>query len=370
VLSTDGPPHVEVLGEEARGDHPDAVVHPALLEELAHAGVDDRVAGAPLAPGVDEPVGLGAGVVGQLRELAPQVVPGRVGLVPEDVGVELAPDQLGDVGVRRLRPPGRVRGDVGEDGARVDLAVLQRRRQPARRVEVGSVALLVVCRQPVVQERLPPLERGRLPGLEARGCVGDRVAVHVVAQPRDPLGSRRGCGSAVLVPRLGEGREDLVGRAGLVDDATRPHGIRRPGGDELAAVVGQRLLDRLVAAPAVGRRLARDVHLLGADLPREPGDDVDGVAAADHEGAASGLRQRGDRGEQPSGARGVLVEQPRVQDEDGQHVRGGVDGREQRGVVVQAQVAPEPQDRRRGRCHHEAAAAAPSRSKRTCATSR
>ncbi len=42
-----------------------------------------------------------------------------------------------------------------------------------------------------------------------------------------------------------------------------------PGGDELAPVVGEGLLDGLVAAPAVGRRLAGDVHLLGADLLRE-----------------------------------------------------------------------------------------------------
>ena len=177
-------------------------------------------------------------------------------------------------------------------------------------------------------------------------------------------------GSPVLVPGLGEGREDLVRRARLVDDATRPDGIRRPGGDELAPVVGEGLLDGLVAAAAVGRRLARDVHLLGADLLREPRDDVDGVAAPDDERAPGVLRQRRDRGEQPPGARGVVLEQPWVEDEDGQHVGGGVDGREQRRVVVQAQVAPEPQDRRRRRGHHEAAAAAPSRSNRTCATSR
>src|SRR3954462_6452966 len=56
VPGPDRPPHVEVLGEEAGRDHPHPIVHPALLEQLPHAGVDDRVAGAPLPPGVDEPV--------------------------------------------------------------------------------------------------------------------------------------------------------------------------------------------------------------------------------------------------------------------------------------------------------------------------
>ena len=254
----------------------------------------------------------------------------------------------------------------------MDLAVLQRRRQPRGRVEVGSVAFLVVCRQPVVEEALPPLQRGGLAGLERRGlrAPGEGVAAHVVAQPRDALGALGRGGAPVLVPGLRERREDLVGRAGLVDDATRPHGIRRAGGDELAPVVGEGLLDGLVAAPAVGSRLSRDVHLLGADLLRELRDDVDGVAAPDDERAPGVLRQRRDRGEQPSGARGVVLEQPGVEDEDGQHVGGGVDRREQRRVVAQAQVAPEPQDRCRRRGHQAAAAAAPSRSNRTCATSR
>ena len=44
------PVEVQVLHEEAGRDHPHPVVHPALGPELAHPGVDDRVAGAALAP--------------------------------------------------------------------------------------------------------------------------------------------------------------------------------------------------------------------------------------------------------------------------------------------------------------------------------
>ena len=53
VPRPDRPPHVQVLGEEARRDHPHPVVHPALGEQLAHPGVDDRVAGAARPPRLD-----------------------------------------------------------------------------------------------------------------------------------------------------------------------------------------------------------------------------------------------------------------------------------------------------------------------------
>ena len=45
-----GPPGVQVLGQEAGGDHPDPVVHPPLVQQLPHPGVDDRVAGPARAP--------------------------------------------------------------------------------------------------------------------------------------------------------------------------------------------------------------------------------------------------------------------------------------------------------------------------------
>jgi hypothetical protein len=43
------PVQVQVLGEERADDHPHAVVHVRLAEQLAHARVDDRVAGRPVA---------------------------------------------------------------------------------------------------------------------------------------------------------------------------------------------------------------------------------------------------------------------------------------------------------------------------------
>jgi len=39
-----------VLGQKARCDHADSIVHPASLPELAHAGIDERNAGVTTAP--------------------------------------------------------------------------------------------------------------------------------------------------------------------------------------------------------------------------------------------------------------------------------------------------------------------------------
>ena len=48
------PVEVQVLGQEGAGDQAAAVVHPARGEQLAHRRVDDGVAGAALAPGVEQ----------------------------------------------------------------------------------------------------------------------------------------------------------------------------------------------------------------------------------------------------------------------------------------------------------------------------
>ena len=47
------PVEVQVLGQERADDQAAAVVHPAAGEQLAHRRVDDREAGAALAPGVE-----------------------------------------------------------------------------------------------------------------------------------------------------------------------------------------------------------------------------------------------------------------------------------------------------------------------------
>ena len=56
------PPQMKVLDEEARDDHSHPVVHPPFSAQLAHAGIDERVAGAALSPGGERLVGVRTGV--------------------------------------------------------------------------------------------------------------------------------------------------------------------------------------------------------------------------------------------------------------------------------------------------------------------
>ena len=60
----EAPVQEQVLGEEGGGDHAAPVVHVARGVELAHGGVDDRVAGVAGGPGVEEGGGVFPGDVG------------------------------------------------------------------------------------------------------------------------------------------------------------------------------------------------------------------------------------------------------------------------------------------------------------------
>jgi hypothetical protein len=71
-------------------------VHPAGLRQLAHPGVDDRIAGAALAPGVEVLVGA---VPLEGVELGAMGVMGVGRVVQEHVGVEVAPRELAGVRV-------------------------------------------------------------------------------------------------------------------------------------------------------------------------------------------------------------------------------------------------------------------------------
>ena len=75
---------------------PSPVVHEALRRELAHAGVDDGVAGAALLPRVER-----VGVVVPVVAARPVVGPRGVGTGREDLLVEVAPAELADERARR-----------------------------------------------------------------------------------------------------------------------------------------------------------------------------------------------------------------------------------------------------------------------------
>ena len=93
------------------------------------------------------------------------------------------------------------------------------------------------------------------------------------------------------------------------------------------------------------------MQLAGARLARERRELARGVAAAHHEvGAALAQRvtQLAQAAEQEADARAggeAPTEQGVVEHEHGHDALGAAGGRRQRGMVVDAQVAPEPDDR-------------------------
>ena len=137
---------------------------------------------------------------------------------------------------------------------------------------------------------------------------------------------------------------------------TRPgcDGVRRPGAHQLDVVLGQGPGDLLVPAGPVGPVVGGDVHPLGADRARRLHDPADRVAPDDLEAVAA-ARALADRGVQR--AQRVAEVQPardagrtpqrRVEDEQGEHVAVGRRLQERR-VVAEPQIAPEPHHRR----HH------------------
>ena len=91
VFFADLPGLEEVFDEEGGGDHADAVVHSACLGELAHAGVDDGVAGFTFFPGFE------AGVVvfpGKFEEGLAKGCCLHIGEMDEEVGCEFTPKEF------------------------------------------------------------------------------------------------------------------------------------------------------------------------------------------------------------------------------------------------------------------------------------
>ena len=94
IVLTPAPVNAEVLDQEARGHHAQAVVHVAGLVDLGHRGIDQRVAGASLAPGREQRLGLAAVFPGD------RVVRGLVGAVRhmrkvrQNREIKVAPDQF------------------------------------------------------------------------------------------------------------------------------------------------------------------------------------------------------------------------------------------------------------------------------------
>ena len=147
------PVQAQVLDQKAGRDHAQPVVHIAAGIELAHGGIDQRVAGAAFAPGGKEGVGLGSRLPfdGVIRRL--EAALHHIRLVGQDLEVEVAPDQLAEPGGRpfacRGRPVlvvGRLMGEAGQLAYRHG-AKAQMDAEIAGPLEGRKVACRLVLRQ-------------------------------------------------------------------------------------------------------------------------------------------------------------------------------------------------------------------------------
>src|SRR5829696_1692806 len=260
----------QVLGQERGHHHAGPVVDPALAGELAHAGVDQWVAGATLPPG-----GQAVRVVLELEagELAARVLPGALRLVVEDIAVEVSPEQLVDEGLAVPGPAGVLGGtaptaDRGRDLARGDQPEAQIRAESRGAVAGHGVPRPPVPVDPPLREPAQPLQRQRgVRREDPDSTVHPESGPSPFAGPPPTRGTQvagdpdaAGCRERVVpgggLGGAGEGGVDAervaVARAELVEVAQVDAGHRVQG----AAVAAQRLLHRGVPAAGVRGVLA------------------------------------------------------------------------------------------------------------------
>src|SRR5262249_37877844 len=155
---------------------PHPVMHHAGVPELAHAGIDDGIAGAPVLPRLQRP---GVALPGEVVKGGLQVLLGEVRVVEQQVSAELAPAQFAQELLDAARQAAMFGGGEAGGGPalpRADLAKAQVRRQRRGAVAVGPVALARVALHAINEKGLEPGLRGLLawrPGLaQAAGPVG------------------------------------------------------------------------------------------------------------------------------------------------------------------------------------------------------
>ena len=331
VLLAAAPVDVQVLDQKARRDQPRAVVHPARRGELAHARVDDGIARAALAPGVEVLVGA---VPLDAVEVALMSV-ARVGrVVEQDVGIEVAPGELAGERVVATR--------LLLQFARGDAAEVQvwreRRRAAGQPVVVGRVAVDAVA-QPRVHSRTAGLLAARA-GLDLRQLADAQVRGH-----RDLARRAVDIPARQLLPGAPERREHRV-RLRLADVGHEVAGRAA----RLDARFAQRVLDPAVTRERIRRDVGGEIDGARAVLTRQLRQLALGRAAGHHEVPAA-LTQRGAQLVQAlvQERRSVLgrvaaAQQRVVEHEDGDDALTRVERRTQWRVIVDAQVAPEPDE--------------------------
>ena len=70
-------------------------MHPPFGRQLTHPGIDERIPGSTEAPRVKALIGERTLINFHMFHRPDQGMAGGIGLVPQDVGVELAPTQFG-----------------------------------------------------------------------------------------------------------------------------------------------------------------------------------------------------------------------------------------------------------------------------------
>ena len=212
----------------------------------------------PCAQAREGVVGLRPGVVHHPVEGRVQVLGERSRVVEQDVGVELAPAQLGD------EPAVAVGVEAGQQRPGMDLAPAQRQREPARAGEVGAVAQVAVVGQVPVGEARPtgPWLPPRRPRAGTCPAAGSALGSGSPGRSRTSIRAGRRVGAAQ--PASSQARWNGVntryGRAVGLADRSRRHGVVAPGGDQPGALGRQGRGDPGVALAAPWRVRLGHVH--------------------------------------------------------------------------------------------------------------
>ena len=265
--------------------------------QLAHAGVDERVARPTLLPGREARgggVGRGRVVAVEIDEPRLHGVGGRPGPVPEHVGVEVAPRDL--AGDRRRTLAGEL-GEVGQHRPGVQVAPAQRGGDVRGRVGPRDVVQPLVVGRPVglaAQPVLPAPAGGRLArrggrgrGRAPRGPGGPpwRARRPSPRRPRGPGRARRG-----RARPGGTGRTPGTGVPLWLLSVPGATAYGEPGRVQRATVPGQGVGDPGVAPASVRAEVRADVHGRGAEPGGDAGDHLLGPAL-EHGQARSAARR-------------------------------------------------------------------------------
>ncbi len=150
ITLAEPPVDQQVLGQERGRHHAQAVVHIAGLVELAHRGIDQRVAGTRLAPRLEMARRIGPR---QRVVLRLEGMPGSdVGAVPQHLMIEIAPDQFGQPGLRTAPAllPGR--GGKLADGDGAEAQVHRQKRRPLDGGEIARFLIAVDAPEKIVEQ--------------------------------------------------------------------------------------------------------------------------------------------------------------------------------------------------------------------------